>query len=237
MTTLISTETRLSGLNPAPQALWTVLVVLTLHLALVQPNHPDALHAGALLFFPLELPAVVLALIAFGDARAGFAFRLCLIAILACVSALKGTDFIMNLALSRGFNLVADSPLIASFWGLVVDTTGPIVAAAAVAAAGLAMAGFVAALWWACGRMARLPASRTARRVAGGAALLASATAAAAAGATPFDWSTPIAYPRVPFTPRLGGAPRLDAPQTHAAPPAISQEVSKSPSPPPDGAR
>jgi len=42
------------------------LAAMILHLVLIQPNHPDALTWRALSMFPLELPAILLALIAPG---------------------------------------------------------------------------------------------------------------------------------------------------------------------------
>ncbi len=48
----------------APRIAGLALAALALHLALVQPNHPDAMTPGALAVFPLELPVILLGLIA-----------------------------------------------------------------------------------------------------------------------------------------------------------------------------
>ena len=89
-----------------------MLAVLILDLLLIQPNHPAAVAWDALLLFPLELPAILLALLAPGASRAGVALRLALVAALTIIVVLKTADFVMFTSLNRGFNPLGDMPLV-----------------------------------------------------------------------------------------------------------------------------
>ncbi|MFQ6550560.1 sulfatase-like hydrolase/transferase [Aestuariibius sp. 2305UL40-4] len=181
-----------------------LLAAMVLHLVLIQPNHPDAVSWRALLLFPLELPAILLALIAFGQGRLGSCFRLCLVAVLAVIAVLKAADFAMFLALNRGFNLVADFPLIASLYQLTVGAFGPLAAALSVVAIMLAVVGLFAALWWACGYWARLAVPVPVAVVSGVAATLMTAVAVVDVGARMGKWAAPTSIPGTAFTARVG---------------------------------
>ena len=185
-------------------ALWLLLAAMVLHLVLIQPNHPHAVSWRALLLFPLELPAILLALIALGTSRAGLIFRLTLVAALTFIAALKAADFAMFVSLNRGFNLVADFPLILSLYQLVVGAFGPILATLAIFAALLSVAGVAAALWWACRHLANLNRPPLAFPLSGAAALLASAIVVAEVGTTMGKWSVPVSFPGTAFTARVG---------------------------------
>nr|MBX2839444.1 sulfatase [Gammaproteobacteria bacterium] len=108
------------------------LSALALDLVLILPNHPVAASWKTLLLFPLELPFVLLALIAIGDRRVGRALRIALVALLTVITALKLADFGMYCALNRGFNPVADLRLIASLYDLLVGAAGRWAATGAV---------------------------------------------------------------------------------------------------------
>lgn len=116
-----------------------------LFLLLVQPNHPGALTWGALLLFPLELPAVLLAILAFGRGRVGWLLRVAITLALTAITVLKTADFAMFTALSRGFNPVADLPLIAAGLHLLAGTLGTVLTAL-VACAAVALVGVIATL-------------------------------------------------------------------------------------------
>ncbi len=131
-------------------AAWMVLAGLVLHLVLIQPNHPGAVSWRAVLLLPLELPAILLALIALGQGRVGIAFRVVLVASLTLIATLKAADIGMFLALNRGFNPVADLPLVLSFYQLLAGAIGQITAVVASVGAVLAVVGVAIALWWAC---------------------------------------------------------------------------------------
>ncbi|MEL6435541.1 MAG: sulfatase, partial [Pseudomonadota bacterium] len=180
------------------------LAVLVFHVVLIQPNHPAAVGWRALLLFPLELPAIILALIAFGKGGLGFAFRVALVVTLTLIATLKAADFGMFVSLNRGFNLIADYPLVVSLYQLVVGAFGSIAAVIAVIVSILAIVGLAAALWWASGRLAGIARPAFTARFACVAAVIASAITIADVGATMGKWSTPINIPGAAFTARIG---------------------------------
>ncbi len=181
-----------------------LLAAAVLHLVLIQPNHPDAVSWRTLLLFPLELPAILLALIALVPSRLGVGVRLCLVAVLTLIAVLKAADFAMFLALSRSFNLVADFPLIVSLYQLTVGTFGPLVAALSVVAAVLAGLGLFAALWWACRYWARLAVPVPVAFVSALAATLVAAVAVVEVGDKMGRWDAPTSIPGTAFTARIG---------------------------------
>jgi hypothetical protein len=189
----------------AGRALHLALATLTLHLLLIQPNHPAAMDWGALAVFPLELPAIALALVALGRGPWGLALRAALVATLMLIALLKATDFAMFTALSRGFNPVADLALIEAGLRLLTGAIGPALALLAILGAVVALALVVWAAWWATGVWAALAPGRL--RLRGSAAigaLAASAVATAEIGAAMGRWDPPVTPPGVAFTARVG---------------------------------
>lgn len=140
---------------------------------LILPNHPAALRWGALAVVPLELPALLLALLLAGQTRAGLALRLAVTAALGLAVVLKLADFAMFSALSRGFNLVTDLPLVVSGVQLLAGSAGPVLAGLAVAGALAGLALMVALIWWAAGVWARLGPVAGLRRAGAAAGLVA----------------------------------------------------------------
>ncbi|EBA11967.1 sulfatase-like hydrolase/transferase [Roseobacter sp. CCS2] len=185
-------------------SLAVVLAALILDLVLIQPNHPAAVAWDALLLFPLELPAILLAVLALGTSRAGVMLRVILVAALTIIAVLKTADFVMFTSLNRGFNPVGDLPLIGSFYDLLVGNLGRAAAIAAVIGAGLIIAGLAAALWWAMRVWARLPLPRPLPAIVGGAAVLCTGLVMTDVGAKMGRWATPFAYPGTAFTARVG---------------------------------
>ncbi|MEO1747896.1 MAG: sulfatase, partial [Pseudomonadota bacterium] len=184
--------------------LWALLAIAVLHLVLIQPNHPDAVSWQALLLFPLELPAIVLGLMALGLSRAGFYLRIVLVLALATIAALKAADFAMFVSLNRGFNLVADFPLIISLYQLVVGAFGAPAALLLIIVAFVALIGLIATLWWACRTIARLPLPMPLPMIAGIASIAATAIAVTEVGATMGKWNAPFKTPGTAFTARVG---------------------------------
>lgn len=180
------------------------LAALVLHLVLIQPNHPAAVSWRALLLFPLELPVILLALIALGRGPAGTAFRVVLVASLTVIAALKAADFGMFVALNRGFNPVADLPLILSFYQLLVGAIGPFSAVLASIGAALAAVGLLAALWWACRVWARVPRLMPLSLGAGALALVAGGLAVAEVRSVMGKGETAFTLPGTAFTARVG---------------------------------
>lgn len=112
-----------------------VAALAWLDLVLIQPNHPQALGWQALLLVPLELPAILLALFSLGPGRAGQLLRVVLVPALTVIAVLKVADFAMFTALGRGFNPVADLPLVDAGLRLVAGTLGTFAGIAAAVGA------------------------------------------------------------------------------------------------------
>ncbi|MEL6202451.1 MAG: sulfatase-like hydrolase/transferase [Pseudomonadota bacterium] len=186
------------------KVLWVLPALAVLHLVLIQPNHPDAVSWHALLLFPLELPAIVLGLMAFGQSRAGLYLRIALVLSLTTIAALKAADFTMFVSLSRGFNLVADFPLIISLYQLVVGAFGAPKAVLLIIVAFIALIGVTGALWWACRTVSRLPLRTPVPVFAAIASIAATAIAVTEVGATMGKWTAPFKAPGTAFTARVG---------------------------------
>lgn len=190
-----------SGLR---RTLHLLLAALVLHLVLIQPNHPDAMGWGALSVFPLELPAILLALIALGQTRVSGPLRAVLTLVLCLIVLLKTADFISFSALSRGFNPVADLALVDAFLRLLTGTFGGPAALAAVLGAVASLLLLAALIWWATGVWARVNARPVVAGLSGVAAALSTVIAAAEIGQTMGRWTLPFDPPGTAFTARVG---------------------------------
>ncbi|RMA42502.1 sulfatase [Rhodophyticola porphyridii] len=190
-----------SGLR---RTLHLLLAALVLHLVLIQPNHPDAMSWGALSVFPLELPAILLALIALGQTRMSGPLRAVLTLVLCLIVLLKTADFISFSALSRGFNPVADLALVDAFLRLLTGTFGWPAALAAVLGAVASLLLLAALIWWATGVWARVNARPVVAGLSGVAAALSTVIAAAEIGQTMGRWTLPFDPPGTAFTARVG---------------------------------
>ncbi|MCK0149452.1 sulfatase [Marivita sp. S6314] len=180
------------------------LATLVLHIVLIQPNHPAAMTWRALLLFPLELPALICALIALGHTRASGVFRGILVVSLTAIVVLKTADFVSFNALSRGFNPVADFPLITAFGRLLLGALGPVLTVLACIAA-LAAIGMVAwILWWATGIWAGIMVPRAGRQASAVIAVCATGIAIAEIGHVMGRWSLTANPPGAAFTARVG---------------------------------
>lgn len=179
------------------------LAGLVLHLVLVQPNHPAALGWDALLLFPLELPVILLALVALRPGRLEKAIRAILVSVLLLIVVLKTADFGMFTALTRGFNPVADLPLIEAGLRLATGAVGPFLTVAGVIAALVVLVGVAIALWWATGVCARVSVGRVPNRVALVTAILFGGLASAEIGQAMGSWTLPTPVPGAAFTARV----------------------------------
>ncbi len=181
------------------RVLTLVLAGAVLHLLLIQPDHPAALTLGALLLFPLELPVILLLLVAMpARGRLTFAARAGLTALLIGLAVLKGLDLAMYSALGRAFNPVGDWPLVASGWQLATGAIGPMLATGATAAAALALILSASLVWWSTGVWANVELRRFPRNVAAVAAVIAAMAAAADISGAARTW-----LPGAAFTTRL----------------------------------
>lgn len=175
------------------------LAALILNLVLIQPNHPGAMTWGALRLFPLELPVILCALLVWP----GRLLRSVLVLWLVASVVLKGADLGFFIAFNRGFNLVADLPLIGSAWTLASGAFGPVLAGLIVLGTVAVLAGLAAALWWATGQWTRLAPAPVWRGLAGLGATLSLALAVAEGGRAMRLWSLPFDPPGAAFTARL----------------------------------
>ena len=180
-----------------------ILAGLVLHLVLVQPNHPAALGWDALLLFPLELPVILLALVALRPGRLEKAIRAILVSVLLLIAVLKTADFGMFTALTRGFNPIADLPLIEAGLRLATGAVGPFLTVAGVIAALVVLVGVAIALWWATGAWARVSVGRVPNRVALVTAILFGGLASAEIGQAMGRWTLPTPVPGAAFTARV----------------------------------
>ena len=181
-----------------------IFATLVLHLILIQPNHPGAMTWRALFVFPLELPAIILGLVALGQTRASRIIRAVLTVCLTLIATLKVADLISFNALSRGFNPVADLPLIESLIRLLFGALGPALAGLAVVAAIAAICAIAGLLWWAMSVWSRVWVSIPVAGTLGAAAVLFAAVAVAEIGHVMRHWTLPINPPGAAFTARVG---------------------------------
>lgn len=188
------------------------LAALVLHLLLVVPSDPGMLGGKALLVLPLELPLLLLALLAAGQRKGAGGLRAALVLVLVAVTVLKLADLAMIRALSRPFNPVADLPLATAGLNLLAGSAGLWVAVLAAAGAVLAVAGLGVLLWWAAGTWARLTPGGS-RAAAAGAVLALGAVLADAGALRPWAPDPPGSA----FTTRFGAERLALAQATRAA--------------------
>ena len=206
-----------------------ILATLILYLVLIQPNHPGAMAWGALLVFPLELPAIVLVLLALGKTRMAALLRAALTVLLTVIFALKAADFVSFNALSRGFNPVADLALVDAFVRLLAGTLGAVMAGVAVVGAVAVIAAIAALIWWATGVWGRYALRPTVARLAGIAAMLPLGIAVAEVGQAMGRWDLPMAPPGAAFTARVGVERSMLARRTLAELQAFREEAATDP--------
>ncbi|MDG4647786.1 sulfatase-like hydrolase/transferase [Roseibacterium sp. SDUM158017] len=190
--------------NRAGQILRLILAAAVLHLVLVQPNHPAAMTWGALFVFPLELPVILAALVAFGPGWPARALRVALVAALVLIAVLKVADFAMFTALGRGFNPVADLPLVEAGLRLLHGSAGAALTVSAVAGALAATGAAAWLLWWATGVWAGIGRGRGVARSSAVAAFVFAGVATAEVGEAMGRWSLPVTPPGAAFTARVG---------------------------------
>lgn len=180
------------------------LAGLLFHVLLIQPNHPAAITWAALFVFPLELPVILLGLAALPPAGWVAVLRGVLVAILAIIAILKTADLAMFTALGRGFNPVADLPLIAAGLRLTTGAMGTALTIGAVLAAFAAAVLVARALWWASAVWIKIAAPTPVARGLATASILFACIATAQVGEAMGRWSLPVSPPGAAFTARVG---------------------------------
>jgi hypothetical protein len=137
------------------------LAALVLHLALVQPNHPEAVTWAALRFGPHELP-LLLVLLATAPLWVRRPLRLAIVAFLLGMVVVKLADLGTQAAYLRTFNPAFDLPLLYAGWEMSEGAIGRTATQAMLLGLLAALVGVAAALWWATGRITRLEPPRPA---------------------------------------------------------------------------
>ena len=156
-------------------ALGLVASALLVDLVLIQPNHPNALNWRALRLVPLELPVLLLGLLALGRRATGLAMVAALGLLLMVV--VKLADFGVYTAFARGFDPLADMHLMPAGLNLLSGSIGVV----GTGLLSLLLALVLAAVAWLLYRALRLWA-RTGSRLPTSARLLAGAMAIVFAG-------------------------------------------------------
>ncbi len=180
-----------------------LLAAVLLHLVLIQPNHPAAMTPAALLLFPLELPVILLGMIALRPGTGATALRWGLVAALLLLVVLKLADYGTFTAFNRAFNPVIDLHLVAAAWNLGSGSIGSPLAALVVVGIMLGLGALGLALWWALGQWQGVTPARGWRIGAGVAAALAGVVAVAEIGQAMRAWALPATPPGAAFTARV----------------------------------
>ncbi|WP_254694570.1 sulfatase [Alloyangia pacifica] len=152
--------------------LWLALFLsaVLVDLVLVLPNHPDALHWPALAMVPLELPVLLLGMLALGGHARPLAIAAT--AALTLITMLKLADLSAYAAFGRGFDPLADMHLVPAAAHLLRGSAGLAGTLAIGAALALLLGGAMILLY----RALRLWA-RSGSRLLGGLRLLAGGVA------------------------------------------------------------
>lgn len=168
--------------------------------ALVLPNHPGTMKWGALNRWPLELPVILLAVIALGRQR----FLLhALAAVLVAAVFIKLADYTTFSAYNRTFNPILDLYLIEAGISLLRDSIGGPATAVAVVLSVLFLGALYAAFYWSLRLWSQVNAPGAVRGVAAIAAIGAAGWAIADAGHHLKYWSFERSPPGSAWTSRL----------------------------------
>ncbi len=135
------------------------LALIVLYLVLVLPGHPDSLGLSALLRIPVELPIMVLLLLA-SPPSAWRYLRAVLVAGLGLFILARFADLAAHASLGRPFNWLLDMHLAGASVDLLIGTLGPVRAAALVVAAAIAWLVLTTLAWWATGVLRSRQAAR-----------------------------------------------------------------------------
>ena len=121
-------------------------------IALVLPDHPNALHISSFLVLPIEIPLAIITLLLLPRPLARI-FALCLTIILATILFLKIADISVQSAFQRRFNPYFDITMIENGWFLLSGIVGRW---AAVFVIGLGLSAFLVVIGFFFAAQARL---------------------------------------------------------------------------------
>ena len=179
---------------------WRVLGAVLVFGVLVLPNHPDHMHADALLFFPWELPAILLLVIVLGRGP-GVATIPALVLVAIC--ALKLADYATAMAYDRPFDPLLDLYLVTAALDLLRDSIGAVQTWLVAAATLLALAALFAGVRRGLLSWARLRPRRAWRGGALAGLVLSVAVIVAQTGAQMKHWEPGSGLPGTAWTTRL----------------------------------
>lgn len=169
-------------------------------LALVLPNHPGMLQWSSLVRWPLELPVLLLLMIAFGrHALLVWSLAFTLVAL----TFLKLADIGMFAAYNRTFNPILDAALIDAGIGLLSDSIGVVLTYFAIAGAVVALVLWLFALVHSLRAWARIELSHSLRMAAVISALLFGGWSVADAGHNLDYWKLERNPPGTAWSSRL----------------------------------
>ncbi len=131
---------------------WLV-ALLAIHAILLLPDRPEALGLHLLRLLPLELPLIVLGLVAF-TGRTRDVLRILVVALLALMLIFKLASIGTRFGFDRPFNPLVDAAMIPVAFDTIAKGVGFLGAAAAVLAVLLIVGLVVVLLYWATGVIA-----------------------------------------------------------------------------------
>ncbi|MEL6464026.1 MAG: sulfatase-like hydrolase/transferase [Pseudomonadota bacterium] len=193
---------RMAGLGLAAAVIFAVLVL---------PNHPGTMRWGALNRWPLELPVLLFAAVAFGR-RLGVTYALAFLLLLSVV--IKVADYAMFSAFNRTFNPILDTFLIKAGLSLLRDSIGGVLTALAVIGTALLLILLFVALERSLRVWAGLSLARPLRAIAAAFALVGAGWAAADAGHHLEFWRFDKSPPGTAWTSRLTVKRAIEVQQT-----------------------
>ncbi|MEL7133079.1 MAG: sulfatase-like hydrolase/transferase [Pseudomonadota bacterium] len=193
---------RMAGLGLAAAVIFAVLVL---------PNHPGTMRWGALNRWPLELPVLLFAALAFGR-RLGVSYALAFLLLLSVV--IKVADYAMFSAFNRTFNPILDTFLIKAGLSLLRDSIGGVLTALAVIGTALLLILLFVALERSLRAWAGLSLARPLRAIAAAFALVGAGWAAADAGHHLEFWRFDKSPPGTAWTSRLTVKRAIEVQQT-----------------------
>lgn len=176
------------------------LSVALIFTVLVLPNHPDTLRWSVLHRFPLELPVILLVMVAAGR-QWGFAGFFAIV--LVAVTFLKLADYGMFAAYDRTFNPILDAFLIDAGIGLLADSIGRPLTYLALVGAVLFIALLFLAILQSLRVWGRVPAPAALRIIAACGAVLFAGWSVADAGHQLKYWQFERSPPGTAWTSRL----------------------------------
>ncbi len=179
---------------------WLALSAALIFCVLALPNHPGTMKWTALTRFPLELPVLVLGVLA---VRAGPVIRGLLAMLLLATVVLKLADYGMFTAYNRTFNPILDTFLINAGIGLLSDSIGTTRAYLAIAGVVLAALVVLVLLFKALGVWASVSVPRFGRMIAGAGAVVFAGWTVADAGHVLKYWEFERNPPGTAWTSRL----------------------------------